>query len=130
LIASGNYQYLDVKSISSHFVNDESVGKYLIYSPRHVANFDVIFYCKKWTLRYTQNYTGKLYLDATNTTYLPYSVPASLEGKYLLEGVGKEGNLEIKLSVNNLYGEEYQTVGNQPLPGRYFMFGFVVKFDQ
>jgi iron complex outermembrane receptor protein len=130
LIASGNYQYLDVKSVESHFTNDESVGKDLIYSPRHIANFDVTFYSKKWTLRYTQNYTSKLFLDATNTTYLPYSFPASIEGKYLLEGVGDEGDLEFKLSVHNLYGEEYQTVGNQPLPGRYFTFGFVVKFGK
>ncbi len=130
LIASGNYQYLDVKSVASHIANDESVGKDLIYSPKHMANFDVIFYSQKWTLRYTQNYTGKLFLDATNTTYLPYSFPASVEAKYLLEGDNREGDLEFKFSVNNLYGEEYQTVGNQPLPGRYFMFGFVVKFKQ
>jgi len=130
VIASGNYQYLDVKSVKSHFENDESVGKYLIYSPKHIANLDLIFYSKKWTLRYTQNYTSKLFLDATNTTYLPFSMPASLEGKYLLEGKEKEGNLEVKLSVQNLYGEEYQTVGNQPLPGRYFMLGFVMKFGE
>ena len=128
IIAVGNYQYLDVRSIESHFENDESVGKDLIYSPKHIATLDVIFYSHKWTLRYTQNYTSKLFLDATNTTYLPYSSPASIEGRFLLEGEKNEGNLELKLSVNNLYNEEYQTVGNQPLPGRYFIFGFVVIF--
>lgn len=130
LLAVGNYQYLDVKSIASHFENDASLGKDLIYSPKHLANVDITFYTKKWTVRYSQNYTSKLFVDATNTTYLPYSIPASLELKYRLLDEEQKSFVEMKLGVQNLYGEVYQTVGNQPLPGRYFTFGFVVNFKK
>lgn len=130
LIAAGNYQYLAVESRASHISNDESVGKDLIYSPKHLANLDITLYTKKWIVRYSQNYTGKLFLDATNTTYLPYSTPASFELKYRLVEIEKNSDVEMKLGVQNLYGEVYQTVGNQPLPGRYFTFGFVVSFKE
>lgn len=135
LIAVTNYQYIEVKSLESHLQNDATVGKDLIYSPRHVANVDVAYYRAKWSLRYTQHYTSKLFLDAGNTTYLPFSFPAHLELKfnfkeapYKRNSIDKVANgVEIKLGIQNIFNEIYQTVANQPLPGRYVTFGFVFR---
>ncbi len=135
LIAVTNYQYIEVKSLESHLQNDATVGKDLIYSPRHVANFDVMYYRANWSLRYTQHYTSKLFLDAGNTTYLPFSFPAHLEIKYIFKEVPYKRNsidkvangVEMKLGIQNIFNETYQTVANQPLPGRYVSFGFVFK---
>jgi outer membrane cobalamin receptor len=135
LIAVTNYQYIDVKSLESHLQNDATVGKDLIYSPRHVANFDVMYYRANWSLRYTQHYTSKLFLDAGNTTYLPFSFPAHLELKfnfkeapYKRNSIDKVANgVEIKLGIQNIFNEIYQTVANQPLPGRHITFGFTFR---
>ncbi len=131
-----NYQNIIVKSLESHLTNDATVGKDLIYTPRHIANIDFIYNKENWSLRYTQHYTSKLFIDAGNTIYLPFSFPAHLEIKYIFKEALHKTNsvdntangVEMKLGIQNIFNETYQTVANQPLPGRYVSFGFVFRF--
>ena len=41
-----------------------------------------------------------------------------LEGRFAVKGSG----ISLKLAVNNLFNEEYESVLNHPMPGRNFEF--------
>ena len=66
---SAQYNYLNVSALSSNVPNDASIGKQLIYVPFH-CQFDG-FVCKNITLFYSQAYVGKVFIERTNSSYLP-----------------------------------------------------------
>lgn len=125
-IIVGNYQFLIAETIATYSSGDKSIGKDLIYTPRHAANIYFSYQIKGAMLTYSQSWTSKFYLDRTNTVYLPYAAPANIEiSKTLL---GKNEIVKFKLGVYNIFNEEFQTVANQPLPGLYFKLGFTLSF--
>jgi len=124
----GGYQYLQARIQESNIANDESIGKDLIYTPRNSANFSFQLQHKRLNVGYDQRFTGKLYLDALNTTYLPYSVPANAFVSYTVHE--QKASVTFKLKVLNVFNETYQTVANQPLPGIHFRAGFQMKFHE
>jgi len=113
------YNYVNSINKSSIVDGDNSIGKQLIYVPKHVFNFVAKVDWKRLSFAYNQTVTGKVFIDATNTTYMPYYAPADLNIGYSLKG--KQKSADIGLKVSNLYGEDYQIMANRPLPGRWFL---------
>jgi iron complex outermembrane receptor protein len=82
---------------------------------------------KKWSFAYNQTVTGKVFIDATNTTYMPYYAPADISISYSLKKGMKSTDIGIKIS--NLYNEDYQIMANRPLPGRWFLLFLKVNLN-
>lgn len=123
------YQYLDAQVVDIYQNNTSENGKRLIYIPEHALAISGGISIRSFYLQYEQKITSKVFIDAANTTYLPYTAPANLKLNYLHREGNKE-QLQVFFSIKNLYNEIYQTVANQPLPGRYFEFGFSIHLHQ
>ncbi|MFP5471548.1 MAG: TonB-dependent receptor [Bacteroidia bacterium] len=116
LNVGGNYSYTSSTSLKSNVEGDNSVGKQLIYAPQHTCNFNIFYTYKKLSVNYLQTYTGKVFIDAQNTTYMPYFAPADASIHYAF--TSKESIASIGFRVQNIFNEAYQIIANRPLPMR------------
>ena len=120
-----SYNYVRSVNKSSLITNDNSVGKQLIYVPLHSFNIVAKLEIKKWLFGYNQTITGKVFIDATNITYMPYYAPAEVNISYSF--VKNKKSAIIGFKVANLYDEHYQIMANRPMPGRWFLL--FLKFN-
>lgn len=103
---------------------DQSVGKQLPYVPRHSASLTGRLTWKTWGFLYKWAYYSKRYTmssnDITLTGYLPdyYMSNIALEKTINMRPL----DLQLKLSVNNLFNEDYLSVLSRPMPGINFEF--------
>ena len=114
------YAFTNSKNKKTANKNDNTIGKTLIYVPNHKITGNFILKYKSFLLNYNQIYTSKVFIDATNTIYLPHFFPANVS-------ISKQVNLkELKINfqfqINNLYNEPYQIVANRPVPGINYEF--------
>lgn len=121
------YNYVNSINKTSLLISDNSIGKQLIYVPKHTFNIVAKLELKKWSFTYNQTLTGKVFIDATNTTYMPHYAPADLNLSYSLKGKNKTADIGFK--VSNLYGEDYQIMANRPLPGRWFLLSLKINLN-
>lgn len=122
------YQYLDTRIKSSYLEGDQSVNNRPIYIPNHSLAISSSLIYKKLVIQYEQKLTSSVFLDAQNTTYLPYTAPANL--KIAFDFGRRTEMATIWLNVFNIYNETYQTIAHQPLPGRYFELGLKLYFSK
>jgi vitamin B12 transporter len=121
------YNYVNSINKSSILTSDNSIDKQLIYVPKHTFNIVVKLELKQWSFAYNQTITGKVFIDATNTTYMPYYAPADINISYSLKKDMKSADIGLKIS--NLYNEDYQIMANRPLPGRWFLLFVKVNLN-
>lgn len=121
------YNYVNSINKSSILTSDNSIGRQLIYVPKHTFNIVVKLELKQWSFAYNQTITGKVFIDATNTTYMPYYAPADINISYSLKKDMKSADIGLKIS--NLYNEDYQIMANRPLPGRWFLLFLKVNLN-
>ncbi|MBD5229632.1 MAG: TonB-dependent receptor [Bacteroidales bacterium] len=105
-------------------VNDKSSGKQLPYVPKVSASLTGLLSWRLWSLQYKWCYYSRRYTMSSNeetiTGYLPkyFMSNVSLERRIPLRPV----ELSAKLSVNNLFNADYQTIMSHPMPGTNFEF--------
>ena len=121
------YNYVNSINKSSILTSDNSIGRQLIYVPKHTFNIVLKLELKQWSFAYNQTITGKVFIDATNTTYMPYYAPADINISYSLKKDMKSADIGLKIS--NLYNEDYQIMANRPLPGRWFLLFLKVNLN-
>ncbi|MCB9195545.1 MAG: TonB-dependent receptor [Flavobacteriales bacterium] len=121
IIVASSYRWVNAK-VKESLISQEEIGKQLIYTPNHVASIDATIKLKNIFIRYDQSITSKFYLDRDNLTYLPYSAPANFTIEYRFKEYVETNitQLNVAFSAHNIWNEEYQIVGNQPMPGRWF----------
>lgn len=112
--------------------NGASEGKQLIYTPVHKMNASVRFEKKRYYFSYIFNVVSRRYLGKENTAYMPgYNLSDIFLGKNFQLN---DFILSLQLEINNLFGLDYQSVANSPMPGRNFAItlkgGFSRKSDQ
>lgn len=122
----GGYSYTNSINLENHQLQNNSIGKQLIYVPKNSFNINVHAYINRLVFGYLQTITGKVYIDSDNTTYMPYYAPANISFLYQLKGDGNNSGT-IGLKINNLFNEEYQILANRPMPGRWFSLS--LKFN-
>lgn len=105
---------------------EESItfNKQLIYVPLHKGTVTANANYKEYTLSYDQQITSRVYVDASNAIYLPYTLPANISIGRTIQF--KTVRLSIKGSINNLFNEDYHIVANRPMPGRNYGVSFVL----
>lgn len=115
---SVNYSYTNATNLDALTSADQSKGKQLIYVPWHAVHGVAYVAYKKFYLRVSNNYTGKVFVTTDNTQNIsPY---------YLLHlEAGKEISIqnfavELAFKVNNVTNTSYQVIAQKPMPGRNF----------
>ena len=104
---------------------DEAIGKQLVYIPQFSASSLVALAYRNWRLSYKWCWYSERYTTSDNDMatrigrVLPYIMnDIVLERRFAMRSAG----LSLKLAVNNLFNEEYESVLNRPMPGRNFEF--------
>lgn len=99
--------------------NDRSVGKQLVYIPEYSASLTGRLAYKSWRLVYKWCYYSERFTTSDNdkfsniTRITPYYMSdASLEKLFTFSWA----YFSVKLSVKNLFNEEYQSVLSRPMP--------------
>lgn len=102
--------------------SDHSVGKQLPYIPRHSAFATLTLQWRSWGLTYKWSYYSRRYTMSSNENVPNGSLP-----HYYMSDIALEknfypsfANLNLKLSVNNLFDASYQTIRTRPMPGLNF----------
>lgn len=135
LYADGNY------TISKAINNgdptgwaDRAIGKQLVYIPEYSGAVTARIGWRAWTLAWKFNYYSERYTTSSNERHnkydrlTPYYMSdVALERRFDWRVVG----LKLKLEVNNLFDEEYESVLSHPMPRRNFglYIEFIPKFN-
>ena len=115
---SGNYVFTVTTDESEKAVQQGTIGKQLIYIPRHHANFFLNAQWKTWNIGYTVEATGRRSTSYSENQFFAYDLPS-----YTLHhvAIGKQiKKFRIELRCNNLFDKDYQNVIWRAMPGRSF----------
>lgn len=123
----GSYYFTDVSRNKGLTVDDNTVGKQLIYVPSNMASFSLIYRYNKLMFTWMTSYTGKRYITDDNSENLPpyWLNSVSLEELFSI----KSTILGARFKVNNIFGTDYQSVLNYPMPWRSYMLSLSIKFS-
>lgn len=109
---------------------DESIGKQLVYIPKHSASATGHLDWKGWRLTYKWNYYSERFTTSSNEKATkigrlkPYFMnDAGLEKSFTFPWA----RISCKLMVNNLFNEEYESVLSRPMAGR--NYGFFIELN-
>ena len=123
LKSGGNYSFTKTTNENAIASVDQSRGKQLIYIPKHKGNLYFSAFWKNFTLKYDLLYTGKRYTKSSNQesdferVLSPYWLNTLTLDKNM--DINKI-NIKLKLEVENLLDEDYQSILWRPMPGRYY----------
>ncbi len=101
---------------------DNSVGKQLPYIPEWASSVTGRLEWHGWSLAWHWNYYSERYTSSDNSPSItgrltPYIMNDIAAGK---EFSLRWGDISIKLNINNLFGEEYESELSRPMAGRNF----------
>lgn len=95
---------------------DLSLGKQLIYTPKHQVRSSVRILSNRWSATYSHRFTGKRYTATDNSAWLAPFDLASLSAGYNWDY--KNFRLDLAARIDNLWAEEYQVIDNRAMPLR------------
>lgn len=103
---------------------DKSVGKQLPYVPKHSASLTGRMSWRTWSFLYKWAFYSQRFTMSSNEYTLSGHLPAYFMSNISLgKGVAKRwADLDFKLTVNNLFNEDYLSVLSRPMPGINFEF--------
>lgn len=103
-----------------HSPADASVGKQLPYMPVHSANVTGRLMHHRWTLGYRFAHYSRRFTSTDNSDWVGAYYMSDISVEHTIDtGMGR---ISLKLSVNNIFDEEYEMVISRPMPGRNFGF--------
>lgn len=126
---SGNYTVTKTENRREPFSQgDASIGKQLPYIPKYSAAALARVVWRKWEVAYKWQYYSERYTTSSNETS---SLINRLDAYYMSDiSLAKAmdfrwGRVALKFAVNNLFGEEYESVLSRPMPER--NYGFFIE---
>lgn len=109
-------------------INDKSEGRQLIYTPRYTGNGNLQFSYKRFSILYSQGYTGYRFTATDNSSWLP---PYSIGNIKLSYGYRmKNLDAEFYFNINNLLNKNYMIVKNTPMPMRNVEGGITLHYHK
>ncbi len=112
---------------------DEAIGKQLVYVPQFSSSAIASLLYKSYKLTYKWCWYSERYTTSDNDMstrigrVLPYFMnDIVLEKRFVCRG---GSHLSLKLAVNNIFNEEYESVLHRPMPGRNFEFFIEIRPD-
>jgi len=112
-----NYAYNQTIKKKGSDPDSPSIGKQLIYTPRHVANAFIALSRNNWSLSMNLSYTGKRMTGYTREESMSLDPYTLFHMNASLKFSMKQHIFDIKASVNNLLDIQYQNVKNYAMPG-------------
>ncbi len=127
-LLNGGYNYCRSINKTSTSINDNSVGKQLIYTPENSANASIRIEHAGFILSYRQQYVDKRYISSDNTSYLPDYTLGSLQ--ITRQWKPNPFTVQLWIGIDNLFDEAYQSVAFRPMPGRFYEMGLKITFNK
>lgn len=114
--ARAAYNLVLSRNLQAYSGLDASVGKQMIYMPRHSAQWSINVFYKDFSFSVENCYNSRRYTDTDNQHFLqPYQLTNLSVGYGLSRG---RNSLYFTLKINNLLNETYQSVAYYPMPLR------------
>jgi vitamin B12 transporter len=108
--------------------NHDLPGHQLVYIPENQINSLLRLNWQHFYSAFNSIYTGKRFLTADNSQYLPqYSVSDLTLGTKMNAG---NISLELGFIIENLFNASYQNIAYYPMPGRSFLLSIVFQFKK
>ena len=114
IIFSGMHDYTQTTNQASVLMNDASLNKQLIYTPRIKHQMQIQYMRGTYAFQYIYNYIGTRFVSSDHSNWL---MPYSLHGLNVSKKwtwFGKHWQTQIL--INNLLNTSYQIMVNQPMP--------------
>lgn len=130
--SGGNYSY--TRTTNQNAVNsaDASRGKQLIYIPRHKGGAYLSAGWNRFIVKFDLHGVGKRYTKSSNQESAfeqvlnPYWLGKLTAGKQINYN---DVQAYLRLSVENIFNQSYQSILWRPMPGRYYTMSVALKFD-
>lgn len=122
------YDYISSENEKQKSPNDASVGKQLIYVPKHNARTVFSGNYKSLSIYYEHYYAGKRYTTSDNTEWLDAYQTANIGIRYTFPV--KEIFITSGIDAINLWNESYMVVSSNPMPLRYFRATIKFRWDK
>lgn len=123
------YAFTHTEVVKSVQNNDPSVGKPLIYIPKHRFTSGVNILYSRWSFGWNYQYTGEVYASPNPTaasTIEAYSIHDLYLGyRYRL----KAFYVDLSGGINNVMDVNYETQKNYPMPGRSYYVSMRIGFN-
>lgn len=123
-----NTAYVLSSSVKSELINDESVNKQLIYTPRYNYGAHLNFTLYRLVIAYYHNYIGYRFTSSDNSTWLtPYHVACiKIAYSFILNHAG----ITSAFSINNLFNQNYMVVAQRPMPLRSYEVSITLNYHK
>jgi iron complex outermembrane receptor protein len=105
-----------------------SPGKQAVYIPANQINVLLKLSCRYIYSTIIYNYTGKRYLTADNTQYLPQYSFSDLNLGIRLNA--RNASYDIGFVIENLFNASYQNIAYYPMPGRSYLVSINFQFKK
>lgn len=116
-------QFSTVGTLSS--TKNTTLRKELIYMPKRKINTSLSYKYKSFKISVSNQFVSNYYISKDNSSFMPSYNVAHLS---LVKSIKLERLiLNLNLRVNNVFNSDFQVVSNQPMPRRYFVFGFLIS---
>ncbi len=109
---------------SSSIVDDASVGKQLIYTPRYSGNASIHYRFRLIFVEWMQQYAGYRFTSSDNAAWLmPYTIATVRLGVE----ASQKFPLQLTAQCANVFNQEYAIVNARPMPLRSFQLQVIYK---
>ncbi len=123
-----NYVRTLARSQDQNSDNNGPGGSQLIYVPENQLNVLVRLNWLKYFASFSTDYTGKRYITADNSQYLPHFAVSGIILGTRLERT--HHSVDLSLSVDNLFDAAYQNIAYYPMPGRNVCLSVSYQFNK
>lgn len=122
-----NTSYVLSTNEKSRSVNDNSIGKQMIYVPLYSGNGRLKISYKSFGITYRHQYTGYRYTSTDNSEYLePYQLGSVILNYHKQF---KKVNINLFAQADNLWNVTYQIMPYRAMPYRNYTFGININLN-
>jgi vitamin B12 transporter len=118
------YSFTSAKSAVQTSSGEDVNKKQLMYIPENQSNSILQVWYGKFIFSWIMDFTGKRFISADNSKYLPGFVINSFKAGFTHDF--KRNSVDLHLDVDNLFNTSYQVIAWHPMPGRSFKFGITL----
>lgn len=126
VVLKSDWSYVLSTNQKANVLNDATVGKQLIYTPRLTHQHVLLFTYKKIGVGINYTYTGYRFITSDNTNFLSDYGLANAFGSYGFKY--KKVATYIKIQANNLLNKSYQVLPARPMPLQNWQISLGVTF--
>ena len=128
LLANYNFSINHAVNLKAMSLNDQSVGKQLIYVPINKSSFMLQVNRQNTWLQYAFNYNGFRYTSSDNKQFLPAYLLHDLALGHSFLHQAKQ--YRILFRVENILNKTVESIPFRPLPGRVYSINIQLNLNK